>query len=205
MTIEQYFDKYNYEIFSNIDESLRVQFKSHVDEWYDIIQEEESFSIIERMERGKTNLVYQSSKYENCLMYIGSRLSSSKDCLSGLINLREKFKKEKGFPFSSSKNDLNTTIDFLDQNGISKKCYSINDRIVLDTWLVEESGNEYLTYEVDNNFLKSFSKKDTDLYDVLVISAIEKKTLIDFEKEMYEIFNIEAQDIPKEIKENIYK
>lgn len=77
------------------------------------------------------------------------------------------------------KNGLNTTIDFLGQNGISKKYYSINDKIVSDTWLVEKSRNEYLTYEVDNNFnkdfSKSFSKKDTDLYDALVISVIEKK------------------------------
>lgn len=207
MTFKEFLEKYNYDIFPQND-FIRVQFKAHVDEWYDIIQKEESFSVIERMERGKTNLVYQSLKYENCLMYIASRLLSSKDCFSHLINLREAFEKENGYAIDNSKNTLQRTYEFLNRNNL-REYYSTEKNIKPMTRMVIEENNKYSMYKIDENlnklFIISFEKGDAGIFRSLVNKTIEKKYLIDFEKEMFEIFKIEAHDIPKEIKKNIYE
>lgn len=193
------------ETFTKIETGYRTKPHFFGDEWYALEKLENSWSVIKVGERGNRIEKYKGAEIE-VLLYTLMLVVDRRE-KSDFMQQRDKYEEQIGHDITASESTYEELMQFMNEIGIDKECYSTENHLVKNTFMIIMNGETGSFYSVVGNECAieertKITKEDKSAFNSLLVTA-HHKTVLKRLKESLEKEGINLSDYPSEISEVI--
>lgn len=175
------------------------------DQWFYVDKRDGNWVLIQYDERNQPKERYLGNEDE-VLLYLLAVIVNSKNT-SKIIDEKYDFKERNGYGISDSQMTYARLLDFMNKIGIDKECYSTENNLIKNTFMIIMNGDTGTFYSVVGNEREveeraQITKEDKSAFNSFLVTA-HHKTVLKRLKESLAREGINLSDYPSEISEVI--